>query len=527
MQEKSNADFGRWRNGIWPIHRRELVKLLPMLLIFFLLSFCYNTLRTMKDILVVTESGAGAKVIPFIKMWVMFPGSILLTYLFTRLTNRLNRETVFYCMLSIFLVFFAVFTFVLYPIRESIHLHATANWLTEHLPPGFSGMIAMIRYWIFSIFYSMSELWTNIVLYMLFWGFANEITRLDQAKRFYGILGIGANSSGIIAGYVSVLVMRLNFNPAIPYGETAWEQQLAILIVMILGAGLLAMVVYRWMNVKILSDPQNYTPDASALKGVKGRMSMRQNFDYLFKSRYLISLAFIVIAYNVIIQLVEVLWKDQVKELYPNKSDYGIYMNYVTLTIGFIATFTSVFVSTNVIRRFGWTFSALITPLILLLTSMGFFFFYFAKESSSMLSLLAGISPLNLIVLFGTLQNCLSRAAKYTVYDATKEMAFVPLSTECKLKGKAAIDGVCNRLGKSGGAVIHQTLLLFFVELSASAPYIAFFLFSFIVLWTKSVFSLGKQFNQLTQQFPEELPANHSESIKIGDLENEEAVVSV
>src|SRR5258708_3886181 len=109
MSSSGNAEFGRLRSYLWPIHRGELKKLLPMLLMFFFITFDYNILRTMKDSLVVTAKDSGAEIIPFIKVWVMFPGSILLTYIFTRLSNRLARETVFYVMLSIFLLFFVSF----------------------------------------------------------------------------------------------------------------------------------------------------------------------------------------------------------------------------------------------------------------------------------------------------------------------------------------------------------------------------------------------------------------------------------
>ena len=191
MSQSGYEEFSKWRGYLWPVHYHELKKLLPMLLIFFLLSFDYNVLRTMKDVLVVTAKSSGAEVIPFIKVWVMFPGSVLMTYLFTRLSNRFSREMVFYAMIAIFLGYFFIFTFFLYPIRDTLHLHSTADSLQAVLPAGFKGMIAMVRYWSFTTFYVMSELWSNIILFLLFWGFANQITRIGEAKRFYGLFGIG------------------------------------------------------------------------------------------------------------------------------------------------------------------------------------------------------------------------------------------------------------------------------------------------------------------------------------------------
>lgn len=499
-----SSEFSSWRSYLWPVHRHELKKLIPMLLIFFFISFDYNVLRTLKDSLLITAKSSGAEVIPFVKVWAMFPGAVLMTILFTWLSNRYSREKVFYIVMSIFLSYFFVFTFILYPIRDYIHPNELADTLEKTLPIGFKGFIAMFRYWTFTLFYVMSELWGNIVLFVLFWGFANQITKISEAKRFYGLFGVGANFSGIFAGQASVYCcLYTRDGGTFPIGEDAWHQTLIMLVSLILLGGCLTIALFRWMNKEVLSDKRFYDPESVKTEGeVKGKLSLKQSFNVLLKSRYLLGIALIVISYNLVINLTEVIWKHQVKELYPNPNDYTMYMNNIVSIIGFIATFSSLFVSGNAIRKFGWTFTALITPAILLLTSVGFFTFFFLKQTSPHLTLsfLGNMTPLMMVVFFGSAQNILSRGAKYSVFDATKEMTFVPLDPESKLVGKAAIDGVCSRLGKSGGSVIHQGLLLVFSTLIASAPYVAAALLAVIVVWVFAIRLLGKQFNELTAQ---------------------------
>lgn len=519
-------EFGRWRTYLWPVHHYELRKLIPLLLMFFFAFFDYNILRTMKDTLVVTAKDSGAEAIPFIKVWAMFPMAIVMTFIFTRLSNRFSRETVIYLMFSFFLLFFAVFTFVLYPNRDLLHPHASADALQKILPPGFKGLIAMYRNWIFTAFYVMSELWGNIILFVLLWGFANQITKLSEAKRFYGILGVGGNLSGIFAGQASVLLYREALDPTLPFGSTGWEQTMIMLISMILVAGFITLGLFYWLNTYVLKDgTSNEIGEVKAAPKVKERLSVRESFSYLLRSRYLMCLAFIVIAYNLVINLVEVVWKHEVHELYSNPSDYNLYMNHVTSIIGVIATLTALFVSGNSIRKFGWTFTAMLTPAILLITSIGFFGCFLAKDAfgDAMLTFL-GCTPLALAVFFGSAQNILSRAAKYSVFDATKEMAFVPLSQESKLKGKAAIDGVGARLGKSGGSVIHQSLLLTLSSFTASAPYVAGFLLSVIAVWMVSVKLMGRQFAELTGTTPAPAPESKGTALNPEVLVEQKAV---
>ncbi|MCB1112570.1 MAG: NTP/NDP exchange transporter [Chlamydiales bacterium] len=500
-QVTEESQFSKWRSYLWPIYNYELKKLLPMLAIFFLISFNYNILRTMKDAIVVPNAG-GAEVIPFIKVWVMFPGSLLMTFLFTRLSNKISRERVFYCLVSGFLFFFLIFTFVLYPLQDAIHPHAFADNMHATLGDNFKGLVAMCRNWSFTLFYAFSELWGNIILMMLFWGFANQVTRLGEAARFYGLFGVGANMSGIIAGQVSAFLSKGDYNPNLPFGATGWEQSMIILIGFITLSGIAAMGIFRWMHANVLNDNRFYDPqDAKKDADVVGKLSLRECISYLLKSRYLISIAVIVLSYNIVINLVEVMWKDQVRELYPSSQDYNYYMSNITTLIGFLATFISLFVSSNLIRKLGWRFAALSTPVILLVTSVLFFGCFFLKKyNSELLMTLVPFSPLALVVGLGTLQNICSRGAKYTVFDATREMAFVPLSPECKLKGKAVAEGVCSRLGKSGGSVIYQSLLLSFGTISASAPVVSGCIIFVIMVWTMATYRLADDFESLTSQ---------------------------
>src|ERR1700678_1899617 len=110
MTENKNQEFGRLRSWFFPVHKSELKLFLPLILMFFFICFNYNLLRAAKDSLVVTAPSAGAEIIPFIKVWVIVPMALAMTFLFTRLANRYTIEKIFYIMMGIFLGFFVLFS---------------------------------------------------------------------------------------------------------------------------------------------------------------------------------------------------------------------------------------------------------------------------------------------------------------------------------------------------------------------------------------------------------------------------------
>ena len=495
--------WGRSRKLFWPIKRNEYRKFIPMLFIYSLIVFNYSILKAAKDALVITAPGSGASAIPYIKLWAILPMAFLSTLIFTRLSNKYSRDRVFYFMMMGFLGFFFVFAFFLYPLRDVLHPHMQADYLQSILPTGMQGLVAIFRNWTFTLFYVMCELWGTIIMTVLFWGFANEVTSVTEAKRFYAILGVGANIGTILAGRVGIFLSGDYLYQKFSLTGDKWGHILMMTTTLILIVGILSMFLYRKLTHNIYhKEIVDSTPLGDAPPRSKGapktkiKMGMRKNFSYLANSKYLICIAVIVLTYNISLNMIEVVWKDQVHHLYSQPADYNIYMNKVLTYIGILSTIFSIFICGQVIRKFGWSKSAYLTPVIMLVTGFLFFSFIIFKDVGPVaaFSTILGTTPLLLATFFGSIQNCLARSSKFTFFDVTKEMAFIPLSNESKLKGKAAIDGVGSRIGKSGGSLIHQCLLVFFGTISLSTPFVAGILFIVIIAWLIAVRSLGKQF---------------------------------
>lgn len=502
MNQSPTHEFGKLRAFFWPIHRFELKKLVPMFLLFFFISFNYTILRDTKDTLVVTASGA--ETILFLKFWGVVPASIIFMLMYAKLSNILSKENLFYASILPFIFFFALFPTVLYPNREWLHPHATADFLETILPVGLKGLIACFRNWTYSVFYILSELWGSVVMSLLFWGFANDTTKVGEAKRFYAMFGLGANFALLFSGPAIVFVSDIRSQ--LPADIDAWQVSLNWLMSMVVVAGTLVIGIYFWINRYVLTDERFFEPNKlRQAKKSKTKMSLTESFGHLMTSKYILCMAIIVLAYGIAINLVEVTWKSQLKLQYPNPNDYSTFMGYFSFMTGLVTILMLLFLGTNLLRVKGWKFTAMVTPVVLLLTGVGFFSFVIFKDSLAGFIAMLGTTPLFLAVMFGMAQNIMSKSAKYSLFDPTKEMAYIPLDQDAKVKGKAAIDVVGARLGKSGGAVIQQGLVVAFGSIAAITPYVAVILFVIIAAWLLAVQYLGKEFNRLTSQ-PQEEP---------------------
>lgn len=520
----TKAEFSKVRSILWPIHTYELKKLIPMVLLFFLILFNYTVLRDTKDTLIVTAPGGGAEVIPFLKFWGVLPGAIIFMLVYAKLSNKLSKPKLFYSAVSPFLIFFFLFAFVLYPARDSLHPNALCDTLQNVLPAGAQGLIAILRNWTYSLFYIMAELWGSAALSLLFWGFANDITKVSESKRFYSLFGLFANFALIISGWF--IKWASSIREHLPVGSDPWQVSLNYLMGIVCLSGFVILGTYWWINRYVLTDSRFYNQNETAKKKKKSKpkLSMKESFLYLIRSKYLGCIAILVISYGIAINVIEVTWKSQVKLQYPSPNAYSHFMGMFSQITGIVTIFMMLFVGGNTIRRFGWGKAAQVTPIVLLITGAAFFSFIIFRDNLAGVIAYFGTTPLMLAVIFGMAQNIMSKSAKYSLFDPTKEMTYIPLDEEQKVKGKAAVDVVGARLGKSGGALMQQGLILLFGSIGAITPYVGGILLVIIVAWMLAAKSLSKQFSALSAQKEDEKPLEEGGENQVEVAESSEKV---
>lgn len=474
--KEESENLSGWKAVVWPIYPSELKKFLPMALMLMCILFNYSVLRGTKDSLVVTSMGAEA--IPTLKLWFVLPGAVLFMLAYSKLSSAFSKNAVFYIIVSFFMAYFLLFAAVLYPCNEILSLNfqgIESKFLKNLLIP--------VEGWVFSSFYVMSELWGSAMVSLMFWRFANDVTPLKQSKRFYSMFGFIANISLVFSGTILNTVKNV-------YVITGLAAVFCLVIIFI----------YYWLNTYVLTDPQFFNPDEVKKPKKKVKLSLGESMKYIFTSKYLGFIVLLVVCYGVSINLVEVMWKGQAKLLYPTDAEFRGFMGNLQIWTG-IATIIFMLIGANILRTCSWFTSAIVTPAMILVTGVIFFCCIIFKDDLTPMVNHAGFSILGIITSVGLLQNVLGKGVKYSLFDATKEMSYIPLDDELKSKGKAAVDVIGGRAGKSGGALV-QFLLLNVIFVGSSlvqlAPIITLVFVGILLLWFFAVSGLSKEFAKLS-----------------------------
>lgn len=500
--EKSQQ-FSKLRESLWPIHNNELKKFIPMGIIMLCILFNYTIARDTKDTLVATGVGAGPEAIPYLKSIFVMASAIGFVILYTKLSNLFSQENLFYIIISSFLLFFGAFAFLIYPNIQALHPDLnTVNQLQEAFPR-FKFLFSVWAVWTYSLFYVLSELWGSVMVSLLFWQFANDIVRPGEAKRFYPMFVLLGNIALILSG--TAVQEFSDIRGYVAPGEDPWGVSLNYLCSAMVISGLIAMVLYRWMHKNVLTDPVYYDAAApKAPKKQKAKLSVMESFKYIFTNPYIGLIALIVLSYGISINLIEIIWKKQLAiQFQGDPNGYNSFMGGFSRATG-IATIAIIFMTKGIIGKFGWFVGAVITPIILAITGGIFFLFVLFGDVLNPVVMALGFTATYMAVIVGAAQNFLTKGTKYALFDPTKEMAYIPLDSELKTKGKAAVDVVGGRMGKATGGWVLMILFFVFAAKDAMtvAPYLSIFIGLTVLAWIFGVSKLSKRYNDLTEEKP-------------------------
>jgi AAA family ATP:ADP antiporter len=486
-------------------------------IMMFCILFIYTVLRDTKDAILVNAPGAGAESLAFAKGIGVTAAAVLFMVLYTKAANIFNREGLFYVTALPFLLFFGLYPYFIYPYVDSIHMSLDTIHSYQAAYPSLTWIIPLIGNWTYTLFYILSELWGSAVLSLLFWQFANAITPVQEARRFYGMFGFLGNFGLLLSGpaimYIAGSIHKMGLSR-----NAATGLMLQYLMAFVIVAGVILLATFYWMNRYVLTDIRYYNPEAMGEKKKKAKLSMAESFKYILQSPYLGLIAMLVLAYGVSINLFEGVWKGQIKIAYPTEVEYNQVMGGLSTVTGGIAVILML-VGSNLLRTFSWRTCALITPLVLITGILGFFGVIYYNNSQLpegmkiVDAITQGVIKHELIVFavgLGLFVNAFGKAVKYSLFDPTKEMAYIPLDQELKVKGKAAVDVIGGRGGKSLGSYIQMGLLTMFSgsALYQLVPIIAPIALGVVFLWILSVFGLSTRFKALTAEKQAESAGN-------------------
>eukprot|EP00978_Attheya_sp_CCMP212_P020227 scaffold57624_cov36-Attheya_sp.AAC.2 len=492
---KIMSALSKIRKTIFPIYGEEVTKFFLLGFIKFFIIMALTLTRDLKDTLVVTQCGAEA--IAFLKIYGVLPAATAFIALYSKMASVLEKRALFYTTCVPFFVFFVLFGVVIFPnaqlIQPSLETMQAIFGVNGDASGGMSVLAKIFSNWTSALFYVVAEIYSSVSVGILFWQFANDVVPVGQATRFYPLFAQLSGIAPILAGQYAVRFA----SQAVDFGSS-----LRRLIAAVTFAGTMICVFYHLANEFI--DKQSRVAAAAATdkkeqegaapipkkKKKKPKMSMTESAKFLGSSQYLRLVAMLVLGYGLSINFTEIMWKSLVKKQYPDPLDYQRFMGNFSSAVG-LGTIIVIFFGVHVIRLLGWRVGAIATPSIMALLGIPFF--------ACVLWGLDSPARLSIAVMVGTVQSLLSKTSKYALFDPTTQMAYIPLDEESKVKGKAAIDVLGSRMGKSGGSLIQQGLVFLFGNIISAAPAVAILFYSVLFSWIAAANKLSGLFLAQTE----------------------------
>ena len=203
-------------------------------------------------------------------------------------------------------------------------------------------------------------------------GQVNQITPKDAAKRYYDVLGTGAQFGPLLAGAFVGFVTKLTGKGVEEFLQSLIYLNIGSLIFMILFVGGFAFMSSYVMKLDRFKPKPIKSGDGK--KKSKPKMGILDSIKYCFTNPYVLALGGLVFAYGWCMVVGELSYKDVMK--LTTEGDQNLYSDMKGIeskASAGLAMILMTFVSHNIIRICGWKITALLAPMICTITAVLFY----------------------------------------------------------------------------------------------------------------------------------------------------------
>lgn len=482
-------------NNLWPIKKTELKSFLSMAILMFCILFNLGVLKSLKDSLIVPNIGAEA--ISFLKLCLVLPSALIFTVIYVKLNNKFKIQTIFVIVVTVFIITFLIFGYVIYPNYDYYHPSKSLILELQMSFPFMKWPIKIFSLWSFVIVYVVADLWSVVVISIMFWQFVNEHVPTDQAKRVYPFLIMIGNTGLFVAGSFLIFCnsdsMFFNIVTSIFTNQYPTNEVLIIklIVTVVASFAIISMCLIHYSSNVMISKTI-----CTKIKH-KPKLSVRESFKLILGSKYIFNIAVLVLCYNIAINVTESCWKSKIKIVYSSTKQYLEFMGYFNLWLGIVSVIFT-FIGSYIIRNYSWKRAAMISPMLIGIAGSLFFLLILLLSKINISSNLIA-QPIIFVIFVGAVQNIISKSSKYSVFEVTKEMTYIPLPIELKSKGKASVEVLGNKFGKAFGAILQACAFTMIpnATFDSISPILMFVFIIVIIVWFIAIKKLDKQYNKL------------------------------
>lgn len=426
------------------VRKREAGPALLFFLFWFFVIVVFQALRPLKKGLFVEHLGADLELYAKLTNIIV---AIVAVVLFSWLYHKLGSRRLIPTLCAFFIVALLGFAALL----------------------GGGGVPAPAVNWSFYLF---GDAWSTVWV-TAFWAYLTELTRTDQSKRLYGLIGAGGVIGGLLANFavwqyvesqgIGVLLAGAAVVTAL-IGVIMWRLEVTAARP---GAPLKRQDVDRLGLHQRRKLPEKRHP---ALEGAH----------LVTHSRYLFAIAMIMFLYEINSQILDYQFSTAAEALEGAEGTQAFFGRIGTI-VGVISVVTQLFLVSFIIRKWGVKSALLVLPAAMAAASG----IYFAVPMLTTAALLT-ISD---------------NSFNYSINQTARETLFVPTASNVKYKARAFINMFIQRLGK-GAAILMA--LAFGVLGGVPIRYLSLLAFAVIVVWVGFAWYAGRRFDAATGDDAEE-----------------------